>query len=102
MFEEGEPMADLQELIAEMDRRRALEERQVGALIDSLPPLRGSLTASEADHVRMLRAVSDRTFQVIASFTREMLLRDAERGQLAQTPRIRLHVVVDNEMSPRR
>lgn len=92
---------DLQEELVRLQEQRRLAEQRLCALLQALPPLHGDLTQSEITHLRMLRAVSDRTFHVIASFAEDMLLRDAKNGELAQPLRARLELVVDNELRGR-
>ena len=85
---------ELQALVTEMQMRHKLDEQRLCALLDALPPLHGDLTESEIACLRMLRAVSDRTFGVIVSFMEDMLLRDAQNGDLVQPLRARLELVV--------
>jgi hypothetical protein len=85
---------DLQEEVVRLQEQRRLAEQRLCALLQALPPLHGDLTESEIACLRMLRAVSDRTFGVIVSFMEDMLLRDAQRGDLVQPLRARLELVV--------
>jgi hypothetical protein len=94
-------MSDPQDRIAELQERRRLAELRLRALLEALPPLHGSLTELEIEHLRMLRAMSDRSFGAVASLAEDLLLRDAEHGELVQPLRARPFLAYSSRPSRR-
>jgi hypothetical protein len=78
-----------------------MSDQRLRALLDALPPLNGQLADHEIEHLRMLRALSDRSFAAVASFIDDMLLRDARNGNLVQPLRARLELVYSSRPSRR-
>jgi len=83
------------------DPYERIAELRLRALLEALPPLNGQLTELEIEHLRMLRALSDRSFAAVASFIEDMLLRDAQHGELAQPLRVRPFLAYSSRPSRR-
>lgn len=99
------------ELDAESEQRRATERRrdadteyeqqvrEADDLVRRLPSLDGELGAGEIDQVRVLRALSDKSWRIICRISKLTLLSDMKYGDLRQELRPlppKLYLAVDN------
>lgn len=74
------------------------DEQRLAALMRRLPPFAEGVSESEREHLRVLRALSDRSWETLLNIAELWLLSDDKRGTLAQPLRLaaRLELVVDN------
>ena len=88
-----------QERAEEGEQEREQQDRDIADLKRRLPPLDGELSEGEREHLRVLRALNDESWESLVRWCEHLLLADAKEGTLDQELRpnsTTLRLIVDN------